>query len=328
MPETKGQLTLQLMIEIKSGLVRLDQAMLDELRRKSLNVSRNQLKTLFDEKRITLNGVSRPGSWSLLPGTYHIEIQGLEAAAGGARPSTQGSFLPVVFEDDELLVLNKRSGIPSMPHSSTETETAVGSALAHFPGLGGVGRGELEPGLLHRLDTGTSGLLAFAKTPEAYAHFHEAWKTGGVRKIYRAWVEGSAEGLKLPLSLELTLAHHPESQKRMIVLPEGEKRKHRGKPLLTHTIIRKVFGYARSEAAVFSDLEIEIKTGVMHQIRCTLAHLGLPILGDPIYNSGSGFQTRLLLHAWKLELPRSKGQKPLELTAPLPADLQAPGSGS
>src|SRR5690606_29289920 len=90
------------------------------------------------------------------------------ASSTEALPSPEGSFITVIYEDEDLLVLNKPSGIPSVPHSAVETKTAVGSALAHYPRLAGVGTRPLEPGLLHRLDTGTSGCLAFAKNAAAF----------------------------------------------------------------------------------------------------------------------------------------------------------------
>jgi 23S rRNA pseudouridine1911/1915/1917 synthase len=324
--------SLTLILKIEKSITRLDQAILDMLRDTSSGLSRNQLKTLFEEKRVRLAGVSRPASWSLLPGSYEVELLGMSADSKStqAQASPKGSFLPIAYEDDELLVLNKQSGVPSVPHSSQELDTAVGSALAHVPGLQGIGRGDLEPGLLHRLDTGTSGLLAFAKTQEAYDRIHEAWKSGKIKKIYRAWVEGDTRSIKFPTALELTLAHHPESQRRMIVLPEGVKRKHRGKPLSTSTTLLDCHRQTRDTHPTYSDLEIEIKTGVMHQIRCTLAHLELPILGDPIYNSnesaGDKTSKRLLLHAWKLIFPAgvlsSHQDKPLEIKAPLPDDFK------
>src|SRR4051812_13249266 len=112
-----------LTIKIEKSIVRLDQAVLDKLRESSPGISRNQVKALFEEKKVKLNGVSRPASWSLLPGSYEIEIVGMGAASGAAQamPSTQGSFLPIAYEDDELLVINKASGVPSVPHSSEET---------------------------------------------------------------------------------------------------------------------------------------------------------------------------------------------------------------
>jgi 23S rRNA pseudouridine1911/1915/1917 synthase len=314
---------LQLKLVIEKGIHRLDHALLERLRIDLPSISRNQLKELFEQKRVELNGSVKPPSWSLLPGSYEVTISGLStgAEAEQAKPSEKGSFLPIAFENSELLVLNKSSGIPSVPHSSQETETAISSALSHYPALVGVGRGKLEPGLLHRLDTGTSGLLAFAKTNEAYARLHEAWKSGQVKKIYRAWVEGDAQYLSLPMHLELTLAHHPESQKRMIVLPEGIKRKYRGKPLPTSTTVLACHGQTGVNGKIYSDLEVEIETGVMHQIRCTLAHLHLPIAGDPIYHAESKVKSRLMLHAWKLILPSGKDDKTIEVIAPLPSDF-------
>jgi len=319
---------LNLKLQVKTGLTRLDQALLDHLRQAHPGISRSQLKALFEEKRIKLQGMARPPSWSLVPGSYEVQIEGLSSESGSnqAQPSTQGPFLPVVYEDSELLVLNKASGIPSLPHSPSETETAVGSALAHLPALSGIGRGGLEPGLLHRLDTGTSGLLAFAKTQEAFERLHDAWKAGKVQKIYRAWVAGDAERFQLPLPLDLTLAHHPESQKRMIVLMEGEKRKYRGKPLSTSTEILNCLEIRKVSGVTYSDLEIEIRSGVMHQIRVTVAHLGHPIAGDPIYNPKDKTTRRLLLHAWKLVFPAglliSHRANPLEIEARLPLDFK------
>jgi 23S rRNA pseudouridine1911/1915/1917 synthase len=229
-----------------------------------------------------------------------------------------------VYEDSDLLILNKNSGTPSVPHAFDETETAVGSALSHLPSLAGVGRGGLEPGLLHRLDTGTSGLLAFAKTNEVFERLRLDWKNGNVRKLYRAWVHGDAETLRLPMPLELTLAHHPESQKRMIVIPEGVQRKYRGKPLQTQTTLLKCFSKLEARGGIFSDVEVEIQTGVMHQIRCTLAYLNLAVVGDPIYGKPSDMaQPRLLLHAWKLSIPSpSRPGYRIEIEAPLPTDFR------
>jgi 23S rRNA-/tRNA-specific pseudouridylate synthase len=108
----------------------------------------------------------------------------------------------------------------------------------------------------------------------------------------------------------------------MIVLPEGVKRKYRGKPLSTSTTILACHRQIGLDGTVYSDLEIEIETGVMHQIRCTLAHLQLPIAGDPIYHADSKVKTRLMLHAWKLILPSGAGGKFIEVTAPFPEDFK------
>lgn len=308
---------------------RLDLLLLAELQRElGPGLSRARLKGFFRSGRILLqNRPAEPSTW-LDIGRYPIAIEGadaLSAASPVARASLQGSFLPIVYEDRDLLVLNKQSGVPSVPQDPQESETAVGSALAHDPALAGVGRAGLEPGLLHRLDTGTSGLLAFARTQEAFDRLHAAWKSQGVRKVYRALAAPMAASplaaapragaYTIPFTARITLGHDARSSKRMIALPPlapghsaSDARYRlsqiRGKPLesVTHIVKSEKIKAASSPLC---DYRIEIETGFMHQIRCTLAHLGSPILGDPIY--GGPPSSRLWLHAWQLHLPLPQG---------------------
>jgi 23S rRNA pseudouridine1911/1915/1917 synthase len=289
---------------------RLDQLLLEELRHQgAANLSRARLKEFFRAGQVRLGADVAEASWNLPPGSHEVTIEGFDPTQASeplqARAAAEGSFLPIVYEDDELLVLHKHSGVPSVPHSQDELHTAVGSALAHAPEIAGVGRGGLEPGLLHRLDTGTSGLLAFAKTPQAFERLHQVWKSGRTRKIYRAI---AAPGIS-PQTAKLTLGHDAKSSKRMRVVTGSHLALIRGKPLETVTRIIK--------AAPRGDYEIEIETGVMHQIRCTLAHLGAPIHGDPVY--GGQPSSRLWLHAWRLCLVLANGTE-LWLEAALPQD--------
>lgn len=233
--------------------------------------------------------------------------------------SLQGSFLKVVYEDEDLLVLDKGSGIPSLPHSAQETETAVGSALAHWPALEGVGNKSLEPGLVHRLDTGTSGLLVFAKTQTEWERLRGLWRNREVQKIYRARVSllEPLPSLKtLPWVIQSPLAHSAKSSKRMLALPKGQtefrKSAIRGKPLPALTLVLEARPFIPENPTATkqqAELTIEIKTGVMHQIRCHLASQGWPILGDPIYYSLNKTEpsSRLWLHAWKLSFRRQDG---------------------
>jgi 23S rRNA pseudouridine1911/1915/1917 synthase len=208
------------------------------------------------------------------------------------------SLVPVVYEDSELLILDKPPGMPSCPHSFSETDTAVNHALAHYPELPNTH--PLEPGLLHRLDTGTSGWLAFAKTAKAFERFKQAWKTGKVRKFYVARVQRPPV-FALPFTIETPLGHDAKSSRRMRAI-EG------GKPGKTHRLCRGKLLEARTtlmsctklEENVF-ELKIELHTGVMHQIRAHLAHLGMPIIGDTLYGGVPG--ERMWLHSPLLELP-------------------------
>ena len=308
------RLELRLTIDATSGPeTRLDRALTDALKLRAPHLSRATLKAYFQRREILLNGRVVPPATVVAPGEHTVEILNWEDAAHREVPraaaSAEGPYLPVIFEDEHLLVLDKASGVPSVPHSADETETAVGSALAHIPALRDVGFGGLEPGLLHRLDTGTSGLLAFAKTTPEFHRLREAWKNGRVRKTYRARATGTGEFPSLPCELRWLLAHDEKSAKRMIAFPDGIRAgsRYRGKPLETITRILRLHSLANlSGASGLADVELEIETGVMHQIRCTLSALDWPILGDCLY--GGPPSSRLWLHAWKLELPTHSGR--------------------
>ena len=201
--------TTLLWLEIAAP-IRLDLAIIQALKRRGgAQLSRNALKELFAQGQIRLEEAPARGSHLLESGRYPVQITWPESAAPNgeevAQPSPEGAFLPIVFEDESLLVFDKRSGVTSLPHSARDVRSAVSAALAHFPGLARVGRqgkGGLEPGLLHRLDTGTSGLLAFAKTQTAFNRLSQAWRAGEVRKTYRAWVTHS-DRAGVPQTLEL-----------------------------------------------------------------------------------------------------------------------------
>lgn len=298
---------------------RLDQLVLDSLRRARpslAHLSRARLKEAFQAGAVRMDGRKARPSDPAPAHAFKLEIDfPLEEPA--ARPDPRGCLIPVVHEDAGLLVLGKPAGVASVPHSAEETDTAVSAALARFPGLAAIGKGGLEPGLLHRLDTGTSGLLAFAKTESEFARLRELWSSGGVRKIYRALARPGAETLpRAPMDYRIALAHDAKSARRMLVFEPRKRQAIRGNPLPTLTRIVSVSEIRGApDSGGLLDLEIEITTGVMHQIRCTLAHLGFPILGDPIY--GGHPSERLWLHAWKLEIPRADGGT-LCLEAPIP----------
>lgn len=294
--------------------VRLDRALREEFARLGWIVSRARFRRCFDAGGVRVGGRARPPSFLLAPGEHEAVISGLDPDEGWARPSPSGSFIPVIHEDEELLVLDKPSGVPSIPHAPEEDHTAVSAALARDPTLSRVGRAGLEPGILHRLDTGTSGCLAFARTEAAFERLSRAWKRGQVEKTYRAWVAplpGSAP-LEVPQTLRLQLGHDPGSSRRMVVTSGRGTTPIRGPALATITHLRKAHARSHGEAV---DLEIGIDTGVMHQIRASLLSLGWPVMGDPVYRGLPS--TRLWLHAWRLGLPARDGTM-IELEAPLP----------
>jgi 23S rRNA pseudouridine1911/1915/1917 synthase len=311
------------------GPGRLDSALLARLREDYPALTRSELRELFRAGRVRLGTRAVRASEELGTGSHRVTIEGWDptpsaSARARAAPSCE---LPIVFEDEELLVLHKASGMASAPLRADDLGTAVSSALARDsrlpPGPGA--RGGLEPGLLHRLDTGTSGLLAFARTPSSFARLREEWKGGGVRKFYRA-VCARAAGAKtsaLPepgLVIDFPLAHDASSSRKMLALhPERSgftRRQARGRWLEARTTLRgsRAFGDGRAE------LSLELHTGLMHQIRCHLSAIGWPIVGDDVYGGIPG--PRLWLHAEGLSLPLKSGGR-LELRAALPIDWPA-----
>ncbi len=309
---------------------RLDSLILESLRGYASTFSRRILKQWFTQGRIKnaesdrpldpSHKIAPPGCWVRIEGVTEADLHDLTQAQGAKE-----CFLPILFEDENLLILNKSSGTPSLPLSGSETGTAVSAALARAPQLASLSSlaphlgpcPPLEPGLLHRLDTGTSGVLAFAKTAQEFVRLREAWKSS--EKIYRAIVCPKSPH-PLPEAINTPLAHSRHSSKRMIAF-EAEKMRAseiRGKPLPAITLIRDTRICKSAPEIRLLDLTIEIKTGVFHQIRCHLSANGAPILGDPIYGKTSS--TRLWLHAWKLTLPSANGKAPLLIEAPLPED--------
>jgi 23S rRNA pseudouridine1911/1915/1917 synthase len=206
-----------------------------------------------------------------------------------------------IFEDESILAIAKESGIPSQAQTSSPL-VSIETLVQQF-------RPEDDLHLLHRLDTGTSGVLLFGKTKEAFDEIRLKFKNREIRKFYRAWCgnlpeKKSAflkEAWNFPLTMDLPLGHHPKSKKRMLALPSGLKRDHRGKPLPALSILHGMKRIENIGGLSIFEFELEIKTGVMHQIRVHLSHLGFPILGDPIYGRGLPEFPRLALHAERVE---------------------------
>lgn len=196
------------------------------------------------------------------------------------------------------MAIDKPSGLAS--HSLTETDASCESILkAESP--------DADLRLVHRLDTGTSGVLLFAKGEIIFNEMRELFKLKRIQKRYLAWsekTEGRAKlmtEMGLPYRMEWSLAHHPKSKKRMIAIPPDVTRTFRGKPILAVTLIHGVREDDFFKIPSFR-FEIEIITGVMHQIRVHLQSLGFALIGDAIYEKPLRDPlVRLALHALSIE---------------------------
>jgi len=226
------------------------------------------------------------------------------------RVAPEPGELSILYEDPHLVAVDKPAGLVVHPGAGRTTGTLVHRLLARFPELAAVG-GPGRPGIVHRIDRGTSGVLLVARTPESYRSLVRAFAGRAVDKRYLGIVRGSPrrdEG-----TVEAPVGRHPRERKRMAVVA-------RGKPATTGWRV-----LARTRGA--SLVEFRLHTGRTHQIRVHAKHLGHPLLGDAAYGgtmpaSGPAFD-RPALHAWKLGLSHPATGALLELEAPIPSDFRA-----
>lgn len=239
----------------------------------------------------------------------------------------QGEALPladpavpfcVLYEDPDLLIVDKPGLIPSHPHRAWEKGTLANGLTSLFPESAGLGASPLEAGLIHRLDTGTSGLLVAARNPEAWARLTHDLARRLWEKKYLALVQGVLLGEEI---ITVPLAHHPGDRKKMIGVSDRGTRP-RGRVYRAETRIR-----SRRQWPGVSLIEAELITGVTHQIRVHLAGCGHPVMGDRLYGPADdpfpGLpEGRHFLHAWSIALPHPLRREKLVCTSSLPADLQ------
>ena len=217
-----------------------------------------------------------------------------------------GLPLTVLHEDAELVAIDKPGGVPSHPLDPRERDTIANALLARYPDTA-----PLAGGLAHRLDTGTSGVLLAARSAEMWAQLRAAFRAKTVTKRYLAITSGVAPDA---ITVDLPLGHHPSDRRRMVPARAGER----------SWAARSDVGRIATDGTV-SLVAVTMRTGVTHQIRVHLAHLGHPVLGDPLYGGPAcGLpEGRHALHAAALELPSIGGREALSIESPLAADLES-----
>lgn len=286
------------------------------LARRVPGLSRRRIRTLLDEGGIRVEGAFRPRGGAPLRGGEWVTLPRIALAPPAARPDPS-VIVSVVYEDEEVAVVEKPSGIPTQPLQGGEGGTLVGGLLARDPALAGVGFGGLEPGILHRLDIETSGLVLVARTDRAFLRLRASFEGGEVLKGYVAWVEGV---LTKGGRIDLPLAHDPRDPRRMAVVrdaPREGRARHGNAPREARTqFVPRAWGKEATR------LEVEIRRGVMHQIRAHLAGIGHPVYGDLLYGGRrpSGL-ARHLLHAARLSFPHPTTGKRVAFASPIPRDF-------
>jgi len=293
--------TLTLEVEADGAAPRLDAFVQTALP----TLSRRLLRRLIARGQVRVNG--RPAAKGVrLRAGDRVTLPVLPLALSPEPELT----LPVVYEDADLVAIDKPGGMPAHALDPRERGTAAAFVLARYPETASVGD-PLAPGLVHRLDTGTSGLLLAARTAAAHAALRAALRARAVEKRYLTIVAGAAAALD-QTRIVIPLAHDPRDQRRMVPARAGL----RGWPAESAVAVRAVGGGR-------SLVEVTIRTGVTHQVRVHLALRGHPVLNDRLYGGPAAALAhgRHALHASGVTLPHPATGRALRLDCLLPAEL-------
>ncbi len=269
-------------------------------------VSRAEVQRLIKDGFVTLNGAVVKPSHRVEVGD-RIVIQVPPPAPVDLLP--ERIPLDVIYEDADVLVINKPAGMVVHPAAGHASGTLVNAILAHVPDLAGIG-GELRPGIVHRLDKETSGLILIAKNDVSLRKLQLQFKHRLVSKIYLALVEGKLSPERG--RIDMPIGRDPRERKRMAVSPRH------GRPAQTDYRVLEVLGD-------YTLIEARPLTGRTHQIRVHLAAVGHPVVGDPVYGRRKRKLPleRQFLHAWRLSFELPSTGEPVTFTAPLPEDLRS-----
>ncbi len=295
-------ITAHFQIEPAQAGVRLDQFLAGAVPA----LSRSRLQALIREGHATLNGATVKPNAKLRGGDL---VALAEPAPKPCATEAEAIALDVLFEDDDLIVLNKPAGMVVHPAAGNWAGTIVNALLHHCPALSGIG-GTQRPGIVHRLDKETSGCLVAAKNDVAHQALARQFAGREVTKIYLSLAAGTFA--RLSGHIDAPIGRHPVQRKKMTVVATG-----RGRVASTDY---RVLGTCAAGTLV----ECTLHTGRTHQIRVHLKHLGHPILGDDTYGKRAGF-TRQMLHAWRLGFAHPRTGERMNFQAPVPADFLAAG---
>jgi 23S rRNA pseudouridine1911/1915/1917 synthase len=308
-------------VRLEAPHARLDKALSDALP----HVSRARLQALMAAGAVSLDGrIVSSGSKAAEPGQYRI----LVPAPLAADPEPEDLALTVLFEDAHLIVVDKPAGMATHPAPGSETGTLVNALLHHcgdsLSGIGGVAR----PGIVHRLDKGTSGVMVAAKHDKAHQGLTALFAAHDIERTYIALTRGTLTPERGRIESRLGRSTH--DRKKMAVLKSG------GREAITDYVVERVFGLPAKAggAPLAARVACTLHTGRTHQIRVHMASKGAPLLGDPVYGSGppagavrdaittSGL-TRQALHAAILGFVHPITHEPLRFETSPPEDMTA-----
>ena len=270
------------------------------------DISRSMVQKLIEQKNIKVNGKETKHSYKL---KLNDEIEIFVPEAKEINLKAQDIPLNVIYEDNDIIVINKPKGMVVHPANGNPDGTLVNAVMNLCKdSLSGIG-GEIRPGIVHRLDKDTSGAIIVAKNDKAHIALSEQLKNHEVKKTYIALVRGIIK--ENEATINMPIARSKKDRKKMDVDKNG-------KEAITHF---KVLGRYKNK---YTLLQINLETGRTHQIRVHLSHIGYPIIGDEVYSNGKNEWnvSGQCLHAWRLEFNHPITGKKISLEAEIPEYLK------
>ena len=267
----------------------------------NLDLSRSMVQKLIKENKVFVNGKNEKESYKIKVND-NITIQIEEPKS--SKLEAQDIPLNIIYEDNDIIVINKPKGMVVHPGNGNPDNTLVNAVLAHCKGsLSGIG-GEIRPGIVHRIDKDTSGLIIVAKNDKSHINLSEQIKNHEVTKIYTALVKGNIS--EDEATIDMPIGRDKKDRKKMSVTRDG-------KEAVSHIKVIKRYGN-------YTLIRVKIDTGRTHQIRVHMAKIGHPVVGDEVYSSGKNeFGVKgQMLHSTILKFKHPISGKEIMLEAPLP----------
>lgn len=298
---------IELWVEAEDAGDRLDAFLADQLE----DLSRSRIQKLISQNQVFVNEKVCSSKKELVHQGDRIRVIVPDAEPLHIQP--ENIPLDILYEDAELLIINKPAGMVVHPSPGHTHGTLVNALLWHcrietgestLSGIGGVQR----PGIVHRLDKDTTGAICVAKSDRAHLHLQKQFHDKTARRDYWGIVYGAPKTESG--TVHAPIGRHPADRQKMAVVPEEKG----GRRAVTHWQVKERLGN-------YTVMNFELETGRTHQIRVHTAHLGFPIVGDPVYSSGRSLGVNVpgqALHAWRLRLQHPIAEKEVEAIAPLP----------
>lgn len=300
--------TLECTVTEELGGARLDKALVSLVE----GASRARVKRAIEDGEIRVNGRRAPKGAVVNAGDVITAPETLGRSADEAIAPEPDAPLRVVFEGKEVLVVDKPAGQPTAPLRADEAGTLAGALVGHHPELAGIGYNAREPGILHRLDTETSGLVVVARTASAFEALRDALQSELLTKEYL--LVCASEGLPDEGTIEHPIANHPKDKKRVYVCihPRDVMRNAPRQALTRFEVVQRSGAYALVRATA--------PKAIRHQIRAHFASIEHPLIGDALYGEPSDRIGRHALHASRVAF---SGDPKFDVTSDLPADMAA-----